>query len=704
MHLPRSVFSRRQVDIFLWMLKVNVIDDVPSVRSMKALNTSMQHLCGIESIKYNGALGHTYYVNNMAQLIAQEMANPHDSHPRLSEARQGQRWLRDVDDSILTPMVGLGDRDFYTWEPVMLKDRTVVMPFRWYTRDQVVCAKAWRLHPWQRAWVVLEYEVVTATVDDILLNFVEFGQGHGRYGCPSPCDIGGIFLFTPAGLEREHAQKEYNVHFLCTSNTAPPLEMLEGIVQQLRTCQTAGIWAWDCVYREMVLILVWVLALLRDNPMRSESACHRGLLAKFFCRCCWVKGSDARPDGVVGTAREGSTSKHGGGGEDRPMESSEAGSSAPRNKEESQAYLTSYFNAARAVRNQMRITKAKTASGIQDTYQDFFLKRLELSYKKHIGRSAKQVALDHAVEQLPAETNSPVWRIAGLDPHCDMPVEILHVILLGFVKYFWRDAVDRVRKAKKQPLLESRLSSCDVRGLGLSPLAGHTLVQWAGSLTGRDFRALCQVAPFVLYDLIPPEAMGAWVALARLIPLVWQPVIPDVDHHLVELDVALKYFLDCTAQWTPRWFNKPKFHIDLHLTDHIRQFGPPILFATEQFESFNAVIRSKSVHSNRHAPSRDIAIAFAQGNRIRHLMSGGATVKVFKTLTLMNGNVCDPKAWVIFLPRAEGSENPSDRARVGRIVEVLRVAGSAADTCAQPSAILVENWAAHHSTAPYNMP
>lgn len=57
--------------------------------------------------------------------------------------------------------------------------------------------------------------------------------------------------------------------------------------------------------------------------------------------------------------------------------------------------------------------------------------------------------------------------------------------------------------------------------------------------------------------------------------------------------------------------------------EHIRRFGPAILFATEAFESFNAIIRAKSVHSNRHAPSRDIARSFAQGNRIRHLLSGG---------------------------------------------------------------------------------
>ena len=41
------------------------------------------------------------------------------------------------------------------------------------------------------------------------------------------------FLFTAAGLPRAEAQKEFNVHFLSTSNLAPPLEMLDGVVDQL---------------------------------------------------------------------------------------------------------------------------------------------------------------------------------------------------------------------------------------------------------------------------------------------------------------------------------------------------------------------------------------------------------------------------------------------------------------------------------------
>lgn len=123
----------------------------------------------------------------------------------------------------------------------------------------------------------------------------------------------------------------------------------------------------------------------------------------------------------------------------------------------------------------------------------------------------------------------------GLDPHQDTPVEILHVILLGFVKYLWRDVVQNQLKNKANSLetLKIRLSSFDVSGLGISPLAGKTLVQYAGSLTGRDFRTIAQVAPFVIYDFVPKDCLATWTALSKLIPLVWQPEIEDIDKHVV---------------------------------------------------------------------------------------------------------------------------------------------------------------------------
>lgn len=86
---------------------------------------------------------------------------------------------------------------------------------------------------------------------------------------------------------------------------------------------------------------------------------------------------------------------------------------------------------------------------------------------------------------------------------------------------------------------------------------------------------------------------------------------------------ATTRFLLATARLNLSWFNRAKYHIIVHLPETLILFGPGALSATEGFESYNSIIRSQSVHSNRQAPSRDIALGFAQAYRVRHLMSGG---------------------------------------------------------------------------------
>lgn len=129
-------------------------------------------------------------------------------------------------------------------------------------------------------------------------------------------------------------------------------------------------------------------------------------------------------------------------------------------------------------------------------------------------------------------------HFTDVDPNSDTPVEILHVILLGFVKYFWRDAVSRQSSVNKQ-LLKTRLASLDVRGLGLTRLRAHTLVQYAGSLNGGDFRIILQVAPAVLHGLIPDTHYEGWLALCRLAPIVFQPAIHQLDSYLVRQSLVM---------------------------------------------------------------------------------------------------------------------------------------------------------------------
>ncbi|KAI0754107.1 hypothetical protein C8Q80DRAFT_346349 [Daedaleopsis nitida] len=460
------------------------------------------------------------------------------------------------------------------------------------------------------------------------------------------------WLFTAAGLPRELGQHESNIHFLSTSNRAPPLEMLHGIVSQLEHGQTEGFWAWDCLEQEMVLLIPSVLGILGDNPMQSEVACHVGLAGKLFCRVCRVQGhvEDTRPPGSTQDAlrRPGSTSPTGSAVSSQSEAASDSDARAPkrrvketlqqlidrahrflgdnptRTRDSTLKELEAVFATGSSYGGISRAKKEKTLFGVKDTFQEFYLDKISTFASRLRGsRGEKEHALNMFVKaEIPSDTRSPVFRIKDFDPNQDTPVEILHVVLLGFIKYFWRDAMARIPKDKKE-LLKTRLSSVDVSGLGIPPLVGETLVTYAGSLTGRDFRAISQLAPFVLYDLVPNECYETWLALCTLVPLIWQPEILDLDAHIVAMEGAIDHFLNCTARWTPRWFNKPKFHLIRHLPTHVRRFGPAILFATEAFESFNAIIRSRSIHSNRQAPSRDIAYGFARVNRIRHVLSGG---------------------------------------------------------------------------------
>ncbi|KAG8937750.1 hypothetical protein FRC03_007888 [Tulasnella sp. 419] len=190
-----------------------------------------------------------------------------------------------------------------------------------------------------------------------------------------------------------------------------------------------------------------------------------------------------------------------------------------RSKFESQDLLRSIFSTASQVRGKTESERLKTEYGLKDRFAEHFLEKIFKTIQGKQGQAAKD-ALQTVTHTLPQNYSSPVWRIKGLDPHTDTPVEILHVILLGVVKYFWWDAVDRVSERNK-PQLIARLSSIETKGLGISPIGGKTLAQYCRLLTGRDFRVISQAVPFVLHDLgLPSECIQAWMALSSLVPLI----------------------------------------------------------------------------------------------------------------------------------------------------------------------------------------
>ncbi|KAJ7658763.1 hypothetical protein DFH06DRAFT_1407265 [Mycena polygramma] len=75
-HVPRCSFFKKQNAAIHWAMLSLGLQNLPSDRVMDDIDKTLQPLCGVQSIRYEGKLGHVYYVNDFAAIIAQEMANP----------------------------------------------------------------------------------------------------------------------------------------------------------------------------------------------------------------------------------------------------------------------------------------------------------------------------------------------------------------------------------------------------------------------------------------------------------------------------------------------------------------------------------------------------------------------------------------------------------------------------------------------------
>ena len=75
-----------------------------------------------------------------------------------------------------------------------------------------------------------------------------------------------------------------NIHFVCTSDSVTPLEMVETIA----TLENEGFEVFDAFSNENVLVVAPLLLVICDNPRASELLNHLGSAANMFCRLCEV--------------------------------------------------------------------------------------------------------------------------------------------------------------------------------------------------------------------------------------------------------------------------------------------------------------------------------------------------------------------------------------------------------------------------------
>ncbi|KAJ7614819.1 hypothetical protein FB45DRAFT_1108964 [Roridomyces roridus] len=662
-NLPRLRLSSSQLKMVLWIMKECGARDVPSFNEFRSMQTHIRKLVGVRSDLHKSDLGNIFYVNDIRDLIAKDFANPEvaphiNKYPEdvdggpLSEIWQMKdgRW-HNIPLDTLPPSILVRSLRYYIHEVAELNDGRWIIPVLWIKCKgamYVDCRVAERTANCEIYHV--HEEMIRVPLDDLKINHERLEQCMGKpikfteacqdYSKKIPNEFrkidNGEDLFTVwvpvwmddvsgarskqyqkhlnsyaanANLPGQLLQQEYNVKFVSTSPHASALEQLKVVVSHVKSTHTEPIRTYDAETQRPCSCRLFVPDAPADNPQQAEEASHIGHQGNYFCRRCKVGGTTEERESCDGYHAYYEAGK-------------------PRNVEEirnlvlEQIRVASYGVGTHVDHLQKSTgTKDKIAQRCIDILIDKAREMQAESPSRHVDEISSEL-----LRWLPTQTDqpyNPLLNLALFDPSQDTLVEILHTILLGNEKYVWYDLHHNWTDAQRD-LFTLRLQSTDLNGLRLPPIRAAYMMQYRNGLIGKHFKTLMQTTIFHIQDIATPAQFTLVRALGELGPMIWLPVIEDLDQYLEDLELLIGNVLDAFANIDPaRILIKLKLHMLTHLPQDIRRRGPAVRFATEIFECFNAIFRLCSVLSNHQAPSRDIAIKLADLDSVKHILSGG---------------------------------------------------------------------------------
>ncbi|KAL1699940.1 hypothetical protein EV121DRAFT_283734 [Schizophyllum commune] len=659
-NLPRLRMSSAQFHIILWLLNECGVPDIPSYDTFRKRQKDINKTCGTAKTQaHTSTLGNKFFTNNIADSIAMDFSNPEiaphlnfypeETSGPISEVWQAERW-KEFKANELTPMFSRGLKQFFIEELCQLDDTTYVIPHLWIIREGKLCADCSEVAVTPHGWSISAtkrsvqatkflfnyYDIISRVgstpkwADDTqppeMPNPIRsLAPGRDIYVVMAPIwadDVSGNrskqynkhmnMYMANSNLPGRLLQQEYFVRFVSTSPHASSPEQFAAVRDQINATQKEPIICYNADTKRECAVIVRCPGLPADNPQQAEEASHIGGNGNFPCRKCEVGGTQKEKQNndayhahhLVGVARD-------------------AGKIKAALHKQLQAAMTGIDK---------RVTDLQKATGTKDKVTQYWID--ELLKKARVLKKSRRPADDISrelrlwLDAQPGDKMNPLLSISGLDPSQDTPVEILHTILLGVVKYAWY-ILHTSWSEDERNLFAARLQCTDIDGLSIAPIRAFHLTQYRNNLIGKDFKMLMQTTPFHVHGISEatekhPDRFTLVKAVGELGAALWVHEIKDMEMYLADLEVLTANVLDAFGDVDcKKILVKIKLHLLPHLIDDIRRFGPAIRNSTEVFECFNAVFRLCSVLSNHQAPSRDIAQKFTSMDRVKHILSGG---------------------------------------------------------------------------------
>ncbi|KAJ8077851.1 hypothetical protein PM082_002292 [Marasmius tenuissimus] len=259
-----------------------------------------------------------------------------------------------------------------------------------------------------------------------------------------------------------------------------------------------------------------------DYPAQSSVASHIGAMGNHPCRKCEMGGPEVnRAKGaafhtvfVAGKART---------------------KASIQDELEKQIRLACRGEATAIKTRQMN-------SGTKDVYTQYWIEELVQRYNELVnndpGKTPEeaQSTLLAWVQEHHSEIYNSFLLTDRFDPAQDTPIEILHTILLGVVKYIWHystSTAGRKWTTTQKATYAHHLQATDTLGLFIPEIQAQYIVNYSNSFSGCQFCQVVQTAVFSVYDLVNEAHFTAWKAVAHLAALLWQTEIDNTAQYCI---------------------------------------------------------------------------------------------------------------------------------------------------------------------------